>query len=159
MSWAEITCCNECVINLCTRRHQLISELVYTHAELVQVQAHGGDSSADEDPALFFLPHRPFGQDGKPAQPLFPPLFLLMKGSDWRGSGAGDAAMPALNLLVSGLSFSILDTPSPVVCYVCKCLHSPEGGLCMIADHYEPLLASKRVPEQGAEAYITLDDD
>ena len=80
------------------------SELVDTHAELVQVQAHGGDSSADEDPALFFLPHRPFGQDGKPAQPLFPPLFLLMKGSDWRGSGAGDAQMPTLALVVSGKS-------------------------------------------------------
>ena len=54
----------------------------------VKVQAHGGDSSLEEDPALFFLPHRPLGQDGKPGTPLFPPLFLLMKGSDWRGAGA-----------------------------------------------------------------------
>ncbi len=77
-------------------------------AGFAQVQAHGGDSSADEDPALFFLPHRPFGQDGKPGQPLFPPLFLLMKGSDWRGAGAGDAATltlfcSELRLVASGM--------------------------------------------------------
>ena len=73
----------------------------------VQVQAHGGDSNADEDPALFFLPHRPIGQDGKPGQPLFPPLFLLMKGSDWRGAGAGDAAALTLALYVSGMSCDV----------------------------------------------------
>ncbi len=28
----------------------------------------------------------------------------------------------------------------------------------MFADHYEPLLASKRVQEDGAEPYIVLDD-
>ena len=80
---------------------------------LVQVQAHGGEGSTEEDPTLFFLPHRPIGQDGKPGQPLFPPLFLLMKGCDWRGAGA---------------------------------------------DHYEPLLASKRACVEGAEPYINLDD-
>ena len=101
MSWGRL--CLVCTAGLQPFVQQAASQHWFNRhwaiiADLAQVQAHGGDSSTDEDPALFFLPHRPFGQDGKPGQPLFPPLFLLMKGSDWRGAGAGSATTltPAL---------------------------------------------------------------
>ncbi|KAG9455422.1 hypothetical protein H6P81_008326 [Aristolochia fimbriata] len=50
--------------------------------EIFVVQAHGSDASSDEDGTLFFLPHRPRGQI------LEPPIFLLMRGTDWCGAGA-----------------------------------------------------------------------
>lgn len=47
-----------------------------------QVQAHGGNF--DGTASLFFLPHEPLEQ----CPEKLPPVFLLMKGSDWRGAGA-----------------------------------------------------------------------
>ena len=73
----------------------------------MQVQAHGG--GFDEEPALFFLPHKPLTEPHD-AENL-PPVFLLMKGSDWR---------------------------------------------CCGADHYDPLVAQKRMLSDGAKPYITL---
>lgn len=73
----------------------------------MQVQAHGG--SCGEEPVLFFLPHKPLMEQQGAEQ--LPPVFLLMKGSDWRCSGA---------------------------------------------DHYDPLIAQKRVLTDDAKPYISL---
>jgi hypothetical protein len=70
-----------------------------------QVQAHGGNF--DDSAALFFLPHTPLVE----CQEKLPPLFLLMKGTDWRGAGA---------------------------------------------DHYDPLIAQKRIRADDCSPYITL---
>ncbi|XP_077247477.1 uncharacterized protein LOC143887246 [Tasmannia lanceolata] len=50
--------------------------------EIFVVQVHGSDSRPDEEGTLFFLPHQPRGQI------LGPPIFLLMRGTDWCGGGA-----------------------------------------------------------------------
>ena len=59
---------------------------------LYVVQAHEGVLGEDgEEGALFFLGHEPIalgGAEQPGAGPGKPPLFLLMKGSDWCGAGA-----------------------------------------------------------------------
>ncbi|KAK4763137.1 hypothetical protein SAY86_008905 [Trapa natans] len=50
--------------------------------QIFVVQVHGSDAMVDEENCVFFLPHNPRSEI------CDPPVFLLMKGTGWNGSGA-----------------------------------------------------------------------
>ncbi len=58
------------------------------------VQVHGADAGFADEAALFFLPHHPLAHAAAAAATA-PPLFLIMRGTGWTGSG-GDHFEPCL---------------------------------------------------------------
>ncbi len=75
----------------CTLRAGLATEL---RRSIHVVQVHGADAGFADEAALFFLPHHPLAHAAAAAAAT-PPLFLIMRGTGWTGSG-GDHFEPCL---------------------------------------------------------------